>query len=222
MGPSATQRVRRERKDNAEKRRRQILDATLRSIVEHGMTRTTLATVASEAGLSQGVAVFYFDSKAELLTAALRDVYERYEANWMAALAAAGPDPADRLLAVVEADFDETVCNPDALAVWFAFWGELKATGRYGAIAAEFDGRRADAVRSICRAIVDGATTEVADRLAEWLDTLSDGYWVKLHLFQDFTRDEAREAMRSFVTRIMPRVSDGAVPTPALQGDAEC
>ena len=57
---SDTLRPRKERKENADKRRRQVLDATYRSIVSHGLAKTTLATVADEAGLSQGVAVFYF------------------------------------------------------------------------------------------------------------------------------------------------------------------
>jgi TetR/AcrR family transcriptional repressor of bet genes len=69
---------RKERKANADKRRLQLLDATLRSIAINGLSKTTLATVAAEAGLSQGVAVFYFKSKTGLLTEALREHYQRY------------------------------------------------------------------------------------------------------------------------------------------------
>ena len=63
---------RKERKGNADMRRRQILDATLRSIILSGLAKTTLATVAAEADLSQGVAIFYFKSKNGLLSEALR------------------------------------------------------------------------------------------------------------------------------------------------------
>ena len=84
-GPKAGK-PRKERKENADRRRRQLLDATRRSIVAHGLARTTLATVAVEAGLSQGVAVFYFASKTGLLTETMRDMYRSYEENWQAAL----------------------------------------------------------------------------------------------------------------------------------------
>ena len=70
---------RKERKANANKRREQLLNATLRSIAANGLAKTTLATVATEAGLSQGVAVFYFKSKNGLLTEALRSKYQKYE-----------------------------------------------------------------------------------------------------------------------------------------------
>lgn len=75
--------------------KRQLLDAARRSILHHGLGRTTLATVADEAGLLQGIAVFYFNSKASLLTETLRDLHESYKAHWMGALEAAGPSPAN-------------------------------------------------------------------------------------------------------------------------------
>ena len=77
--------------------------------MNNGLQRTTLATVADEAGLSQGVAVFYFKSKNGLLTEALRDLYMAYENHWVAALDRVGDDPISRLVALVQADFDQQV-----------------------------------------------------------------------------------------------------------------
>ena len=73
--PTAT-RPRKERAENAAKRRRQIIEATQRSIVKNGLSGTTLATVSAEAGLSQGVAVFYFKNKQTRRGEALRHQYE--------------------------------------------------------------------------------------------------------------------------------------------------
>ena len=86
-------RPRRERADNAARRRAQILDATIELIVRHGLSATTLATVAEEAGLSQGVTVFYFKTKQALLAEALRWHYEEYRKVWRAALEVAPLDP---------------------------------------------------------------------------------------------------------------------------------
>jgi len=180
---------RKERKDNADKRRRQILDATFRSIVANGLARTTLATVATEAGLSQGVAVFYFKSKNGLLTAALRDLYEKYQKHWLSALSMAGQSPVSRLRAIIAADFNPKVCNPDILSVWFAFWGEQKFTPQYAAITAQYDSKRYDAIREICRALLPDEPAK-ADLVGDWIDTLTDGYWQKLHLSpQTYTRE---------------------------------
>ncbi len=175
-------RPRKERKENADKRRRQILNATYRSIVTNGLARTTLATVAKEAGLSQGVAVFYFKSKNGLLTEALRDLYETYEVHWRAAFAAAGDDPARQLMAIVRADFDPDICNAQILSVWFAFWGEQKFTPQYADITQVYDQRRTQAIRDICARLLPD-NTKAAYNLAEWVDTLTDGYWQHLHLF---------------------------------------
>jgi TetR/AcrR family transcriptional regulator, transcriptional repressor of bet genes len=173
---------RRERKDNADMRRRQLLDAARRSVMQHGLAKTTLATVATEAGLSQGVAVFYFKSKNGLLVETLRAHYQAYADTWQAALASAGEDPMDRLMALIEADFSPEVCSPDALSFWFAFWGELNFTPHYAEIARSFDKDRGDAIRAICTELLQDAEPGHAENVAEWIDTLTDGFWQHIHV----------------------------------------
>lgn len=192
----AETRPRKERKDNADKRRRQLLEATLESVAKNGLARTTLATVAAEAGLSQGVAVFYFKSKGGLLAAALRAKYEQYELIWQEALAAAPEDdPMAQIVAMVTADFSDTLCDPDAIATWFAFWGEQRFTPQYAQIAAEFDARRHAAVADICARLIGpargAARPDLAERMALWIDTFTDGLWQKLHLDPEGMAPEA-------------------------------
>lgn len=195
----------RERKKNADMRRRQLLDATQRSIVHNGLARTTLATVAEEAGLSQGVAVFYYKSKTGLLVAALEDIYERYEANWRRALRQAGDDPKERLWALVEADFDEHICNKESLSVWYAFWGEQKFTPQYSDIAQEFDENRTTAIREICHALFPADQAQAAESIAIWIDMLTDGYWQRMHLFPErCTREVALDGVTAFLARVLP------------------
>lgn len=201
-------RPRKERKENAERRRRQILDATARSIVSNGLQRTTLATVADEAGLSQGVAVFYFKSKNGLLTEALRDLYMAYERHWVAALEAAGNDPVQQLVALVQADFDAQVCNPEILSIWFAFWGEQKFTPQYAAVTREFDVRRQGAVKAIFNDLLPN-DPERSVNIAEWIETLTDGYWQHLHLFPEQSRkEEMLEGSCRFLGAQLPEYRD--------------
>ncbi|HUF86966.1 MAG TPA: transcriptional regulator BetI [Thermohalobaculum sp.] len=181
-------RPRKERAGNAAMRRRQIIEATLRSIIRHGLPGTTLATVSAEAGLSQGVAVFYFKNKQALLAEVLRHQYEAYQVHWRAARAAAGPDPETdplaQLVAMVRADFDPVVCNAEALTVWHAFWGEASARPLYAEISERFDAERAVAMRETCAALLEAARRPAgqADELAAGIDALTDGLWLRLHL----------------------------------------
>lgn len=179
-------RPRKERKDNADMRRRQLLEATLDSVAKNGLARTTLATVAAEAGLSQGVAVFYFKSKSGLLAAALRAKYEQYQQTWQDALAEADDDPMAQIVAVVTADFAGHLCDKNAIATWFAFWGEQRFTPQYAEIAAEFDATRHATLADICARLIGpdraAASPDLARRMAMWIDTFTDGLWQKLHL----------------------------------------
>lgn len=180
-------RPRRERADNAARRRAQILDATIESIVRHGLSATTLATVAEEAGLSQGVTVFYFKSKQTLLAEALRWHYEEYRSVWRAALEAAPVDPITRILALVRADFDPAICNRRTLTLWHAYWGEATARPLFASISEAFDRERGAAMREQCEAAADVLDAEVwsAAELAVALDSLTDGLWLRMHLDPD-------------------------------------
>ena len=77
-GTMPQRRPRKERKENADRRRRQLLDATRRSIAACGLQRTTFDTVADQAGLSRSIAGFYFKSKTGLL-AETQDATEQHQ-----------------------------------------------------------------------------------------------------------------------------------------------
>ncbi len=213
MNDPTTPKPRKERKANAERRRRQLLDAARQSILRHGLARTTLATVAEEAGLSQGVAVFYFKSKSGLLTETLRDLYQGYQTLWTEALEAAGPDPRDRLLALIEADFKPEACGPDVLPLWFAFWGELRFTAKYDQVAESFDQHRRDALIGIWSELLPDRSPQEVGQLAEWLDILTDGYWQRLHLSPDsFDAQLAVRATRDCLARLTPELAGAVAP----------
>lgn len=207
MAVTAQKKPRKERKENADRRRRQLLDAARQSILKHGLAKTTLATVADEAGLSQGVAVFYFKSKGGLLTETLRDLYQSYEATWTGALSSGGAEPKDRLAALLEADFSLKTCGPKVLPLWFAFWGELRFAAEYDAIAEEFDRRRHEALLALWAEILPKAPREEVEAMAEWMETLTDGYWQSLHLTpNDYTRAGALQATKAMLSRLVPEL----------------
>ena len=98
----------------------------MRVLARKGYAETTLSEVAAEAGVSYGLVSFYFDSKESLLTQTLLSMSEEYRENWSDALARAGADPAERLWAMLGADFNDAICTRDHIACWCAFWGEVQ------------------------------------------------------------------------------------------------
>ena len=87
-----------------EKRRQQLIDATMKCIARKGMGSTTLGDVAGEAGLSQGIVNLHFESKDNLLAETLRYLADEYKTQFDDALAQSGPGPADKLLALMQLD----------------------------------------------------------------------------------------------------------------------
>ena len=58
-------------------RRQQLIDATIRCIAQHGLSKVTMQMVTSEAGLSVGIANLHFQSKDNLLKETLRSPWPR-------------------------------------------------------------------------------------------------------------------------------------------------
>jgi AcrR family transcriptional regulator len=177
-------RPRKERAENAARRRRQIIEATIRSVVGNGLAGTTLATVSAEAGLSQGVAVFYFKNKQTLLGEVLRHQYEIYQQTWQRGLEDAGDKPVDRLIALIRADFDPRVFDAESLVIWHAFWGEASARPLYAEISGKYDAARYSAICGTCADLLAGIGRPAAEAppLATGIDALTDGLWLRAYL----------------------------------------
>ena len=60
------------RKIAKQRRREQLIQATIECISKRGFAGTTLAHVSRQAGLSQGIVNLHFDSKENLLTETLQ------------------------------------------------------------------------------------------------------------------------------------------------------
>lgn len=172
--------TRRRSRESPEVRRRQLIEATLTCIERSGISGFTLSEVAAEAALSQGIVNLHFRSKENLLNETLRHLADEYETTVARALDAAGPEPSDRLAALIAADFSAAVCNPRSLAVWFAFYGEAKSRPTYRRICRARD---AASDRRMTRVVSeflerDGQTGLSARAIADSLSAVTDGMWL--------------------------------------------
>jgi len=87
----------------ADERREELLDAAEASILERGITATTVDHVTTGAGVAKGTFYLYFKTKADVVAAVQRRYNDRFVEQLRRAIAAAGDDWAARLDACVEA-----------------------------------------------------------------------------------------------------------------------
>ncbi|MGD8398204.1 MAG: helix-turn-helix domain-containing protein, partial [Anaerolineae bacterium] len=87
------------REQQRQVRRQQILDAALAVFSEKGFHGANVSDVAAAAGVSQGTIYWYFDSKEELLTAAVMNFFVGFGEEAMTGLAM-GESPTEMLHAM--------------------------------------------------------------------------------------------------------------------------
>ncbi|MFF2041137.1 TetR/AcrR family transcriptional regulator [Kitasatospora sp. NPDC058170] len=88
-------------------RRAHIIDALLRTAADTGLHAVTMRSVALEAGVSVRLVQYYFDTKEQLLLAALERLAQRMGERVRARVGLAGPAPGAR--EVIEAVLVEAV-----------------------------------------------------------------------------------------------------------------
>lgn len=162
-------------------RRTQIIEATIATLAERGLSRTTLTDVARRAGLSHGLVLFHFQSKENLLAETLDLLADEYRANWQAALAAAGDAPEAQLEAMIRADFEPRICTPHRLGAWCAFWGESQSRPLYQARCGSNDARYNATLEGICAAMNARHGYAVPPRhAARLIRVMVEGVWLDM------------------------------------------
>jgi TetR/AcrR family transcriptional repressor of bet genes len=199
------------RAESRRKRREQLIRATIKCLSKRGLGGTTMADVANEAGLSQGIVNLHFRSKENLLNQTLQYLADEYESLFYSTLEKAGPGPADKLLALMQLDLRPMVSDRPKLAVWFAFYGETKAIPTYQKICAKYDNGYNAATLALCQQIVDeGAYTNVtATQVTDALSSMTDGLWLACLLKPgDWDRHAAFDAVYSYLKSVFPKHYD--------------
>lgn len=197
-----------------EERQQQLIQATIRSVASHGLSDTTMSSVASEAGLSQGIINLHFQSKERLLIETLSYIAEEYRVTWEAALSKAGDDPADKLAALVAVDFKRPVCDRNKLAVWFAYWGESKSRPVYRKICADRDILYRKEMVQVCAELIEQGDYDGinADTVAACLSTMTSGCWLDMLTNpRSMNRQQGMQLCLSYLVTTFPRhFSDGS------------
>ncbi len=188
-------------------RRQQLIDATMTCIARKGMGSTTLGDVAKEAGLSQGIVNLHFESKENLLNETLRSIADNYKAQFNRVLEESGPGAADKLHALMALDLRPSILDRRKLAVWFAFWGEVKSRPRYREVCKKSDEYYDEVLRKLCNEIIaeGGYENVTSAATATVLTSVSNGMWLSYLISpKRFDRQTATNAVDEYLGSVFP------------------
>ena len=140
----------------ADNRREDMLRAALHVIAERGFTDARIADVAERVGTSPALVIYYFHSKDNLLTEAIRLAEDRWFEQGVQRMQAI-PDAVGRLEEIVT-----WICVPppddelpDPWTLWIDLWARSLRHREVARVREEFDGRWRSA---IAQAVTDGQT----------------------------------------------------------------
>ena len=109
-----------------ERRRDEIALVACRVVAEYGFDQATIVRIAREAGYTTGMVAHYFDTKQEIIIAALRLILRRIEERLTAAAGEGHPE----LLALLTEALPVDATRFNECAFWIAFWGQVSADAR--------------------------------------------------------------------------------------------
>jgi transcriptional repressor BetI len=168
-----------------DRRRRELIEATITVIARHGYAGTTVARVAKEAGLSVGLMNFHFKSIDKLFDETFRFISTEYDEVWREAMAEVkGAPPARRLKSMIEAYFDPRIFTHRKLAVWFAFWSDANLRDRYRSLVLRVERRYSREFERTVRELAEEQRIKHADAavMGTSLTAMIDGLWLQFML----------------------------------------
>ena len=210
-------------------RRDEIAQVACRVVANHGFEQATVVRIAREAGYTTGMIAHYFDSKQEIILAALRLILRRIDQRLAR--------PADAHAGLLDVLSESLPLDPQRAteaAFWTAFWGQVSVDRRLKRINAwvhgEYmrlyercfaehwpewrewpEGLRDQVLRAIAT-FLNGLTASAVISPGEWpAARLTDQLQLQLGLWRAWAIAEA-QAGRDGVTRARARPTRARAP----------
>jgi AcrR family transcriptional regulator len=169
----------------ADQRRVQMLHAALEVISARGYADTRIADVAERAGVSPALVIYYFKTKDQLLTEAIR----HYEDTWYAVgqnRLAGLPSAAARLEEFVAMScLNEAEPEPaSSWQLWLDFWAQAARNSEVASVRQKSDERWRDVITALVQEGQEAGEFRPVDPVsfAIYLSTLLDGLTIQIAL----------------------------------------
>ena len=198
----------------ANRHRQFLIDATLDSIAEIGIARTSVSEIIQRANLSRGMIHLHFGSKDHLLVAAVKKYAEYYYQHLDQYLENAGTSAQHRLEAIVCYDLDESVLNKWSINIWCAFRGESRERKEIATYTGTRDEKLKHLMYRAFREIADSysigdGSSLLAQDATHGTQAILEGMWTDYSLHPDaFDRSVAKRIVFRFLASLFPRHFD--------------
>jgi AcrR family transcriptional regulator len=181
--------------------RDRIVDAAYRTLVKLGYHNTSMKEIAEEAGVAPGLAHYYFDSKEDLLVAAIRRACSPLIAEWEAA---ASTVPADFASAValgrqgLELQKEQLRQRLELFTLVFDMFGVGLHNPRIAEAVNEFVQEDRERIAAIANAVIAGMPAPpqtTADSIAAAVWASLNGITLQKLIDRNFDSDAAIDAL---------------------------
>jgi TetR/AcrR family transcriptional repressor of bet genes len=191
-------------RDLPESRRRQLIEATARSLARHGLDGTTVRVVAAEAGVSPGLVRHHFAGMHDLIAETYRWTGKEIDKALRASLAAAPDTGEAQLRALVDASFSPPLLNPDVLGIWLTFWSLTRTDREINGIHAKVYTEYRKMLQRYIAAMAEERKLDFDPRVAALaFIALLDGLWLEHCLDPEtFTAAFARQVAHDWLDNL--------------------
>lgn len=132
-------------------------------LVDNGLTRFSVAAVASRAGVSTGALFYNYPSRAALIAAMTRHLFSQLEEEFVLDSTKGLTDPAERAVALVDAVW--SAYNDPRMKAALELYGASRTDPELASLIAEIDDERAGRHLSLAEQLI-GVPIEDKDHLA--------------------------------------------------------
>ena len=159
-----------------------ILDATLTVLAREGIAGVSMRAVAREAGVAVGLANYHFDSKTELISAALRRIGDK---DMDLVTAPEGMDPGSALRHCLRLAVDPAFLTPAYLSLRLQLWSLAGVDDTFAAINQAAQRRYLDALAELIGAARPELQRHDVDERAADILIEQNGVWLTAILITD-------------------------------------
>ncbi len=198
-------------------RREALVEATLRSLREHGHEGTSIRRISATAGVSIGLINHHFRSKSELVAAAYESLALSLQVSTRAAAEQPGQRARARLSGFFRASFSPEILDPSVFSIWLVFWSMVLHAPEMRAVHDRTYREYRATLESLLAALAsEGAAPPFKVRNAAiGLAALLDGLWVELSLSPGtFTAEDAISLCEDWVSALCRATLPGLVLNP--------
>ena len=199
-------------KKGAEVRRIELIDATFRCLVNHGVADTSVRTIAAEAGLSLGMVRHYFNSKDELLGATYRDMSEKLREQTQAMMDATDDDPLSYLNTFIIAGLTPPLLDRHYVRIRFMFFELTHTNETVRQVHEEIYARFEEKLLALVKAVADknGSDADCV-MIARTILIFLKGVWAEWTLSSDAF--EPRELVEQMMPYWLQQLGEPTPPT---------